>query len=85
MVNVDIDKDLYEDVKKIVKENKYDFPSVKFFIQKAVFNEIKKDDSEIERFYLKVKKMLRDDPELMERVDGVFESEARKQRRVVLR
>ena len=85
MVNVDIDKDLYEDVKKIVKENKYDFPSVKFFIQKAVFNEIKKDDSEIERFYLKVKKMLRDDPELMEKVDGVFESEARKQRKVVLR
>ena len=36
MVNVDIDADLYEDIKSIVKQNRLDYPSIRHFVQKML-------------------------------------------------
>lgn len=49
MVNVDIDGDLYEDIKSLVKQNKYDYPSVKFFVQKVVYNELRNSSEEFRK------------------------------------
>ena len=40
MVNVDIEKELYEDIKKAVQKKKYLYPSIKFFVQKSIYNEL---------------------------------------------
>ena len=40
MVNVDIDKELYEDIKRAVQKKKYHYSSIKFFVQKAIYNEL---------------------------------------------
>lgn len=42
MVNVNIDDELYEGIKEVVKKNKYNYPSIKFFVQKAVHSEFLK-------------------------------------------
>lgn len=42
MVNIDIDREIYDDLKKLVKDNKYEYPSIKFCCQKLLLNEIKK-------------------------------------------
>ena len=44
IVNVDIDSDLYDGIKRIIRKNKYDYPSIKFFVQKAIFNELRQGD-----------------------------------------
>lgn len=38
MVNVDIDIDLYGDIKDIVRKNKLTYPSIKFFVNKVLFD-----------------------------------------------
>ncbi|MBS1267271.1 MAG: hypothetical protein MAG795_01243 [Candidatus Woesearchaeota archaeon] len=42
MVNVDIDSRIYEDVKQFVETNSLDYPSIKFFVQKALMERLKK-------------------------------------------
>ena len=87
MVNVDIDKELYEHIKGVIKKKKYDYASVKFFVQKAILNELNhsKKDSEIdfEKFYAKLKEFLRNNPELMSKIDEVYFSEVKKIKREV--
>ena len=82
MVNVDIDRDLYNDIKKFVNKNKYLYPSVKFFVQKAVFNEIqsskKHANNDVESLYAKIKALLSYNPELRSRIDKFYDSEVRK-------
>ncbi|MEK6983473.1 MAG: hypothetical protein AABX33_02785 [Nanoarchaeota archaeon] len=80
MVNVDIDKDLYEDVKKAVKKKKYDYASVKFFVQKAIYNELlkSKDSFDSDKFYSKIKEFLKSNPELMSKIDETYSSEIKK-------
>ena len=80
MVNVDIDKDLYEDVKEVIKKKKYDYASVKFFVQKAIYNEIlsSKDSFDFDKFYSKIKEFLKNNPELMSKIDEVYSSEVKK-------
>lgn len=88
MVNVDIDKELYEDIKRAVKKNKYDYASVKFFVQKAIYNEILKSkdnfDTDFDKFYSKIKEFLKNHPELMSKVDEVYSSEVKKIKKGVL-
>jgi len=82
MVNVDIDKSLYEDVKKLIKKNKYDYPSVKFFVQKAVYNEIISkngfDHNDINGVFSKLKELLQNNPELKSKVDEIYSEELKK-------
>jgi len=74
MVNVDLDKQLYEEVKQLVKKHKLEFPSVKFFVQRAVVKEVKSSEHyEIEDFYSKVKEILSNDSKLKEKVEKIFE------------
>jgi len=40
MVNVDIDADLYEDIKSIVKQNRLDYPSIRHFVQKMLLEKV---------------------------------------------
>ncbi len=40
MVNVDIETSLYDKVKKMVSEDKIRYPSIKFFVQKAVMEKL---------------------------------------------
>ena len=40
MVNVDIDKDLYEDIKQVVKKDRLNFPSIRHFVQKMLLDKI---------------------------------------------
>ena len=40
LVNVDIDKDLYEDIKEVVKKDKLNFPSIRHFVQKMLFDKV---------------------------------------------
>lgn len=44
MVNVDIDKSLYENITKIVNENKLDFPSIRHFVNKMLFEKVKENN-----------------------------------------
>lgn len=82
MVNVDIDKELYEDIKKLVRQRKYDYPSVKFFVQKVVYNEILRSkgnfDNDFEQFYSKIKELLQNKPELKSKIDEIYASEIKK-------
>jgi len=48
MAMVDIDKELYEKIKKIVKENKIEYPTHQNFVNKAVNKLIIKEESEID-------------------------------------
>lgn len=71
MVNVNIDNELYEEIKKLTKKNKYFYPSIKFFIQKAVFNELlksKNNNHNSDVFYSKVKEIIKDNPELASKI-----------------
>ena len=71
MVNVDIDKYLYNDVKKFVREHRLEYPSVKFFVQKAVSNEIlypKNKLDDFEKAYTQLKKLLDDNRFLLEEI-----------------
>ena len=38
MTNVDIDQDLYEDIKQTVRENKIVYPSIRHFVHKALLD-----------------------------------------------
>ena len=88
MVNVDIDKDLYEDVKRIVKKNKYDYASLKFFVHKAIYNELlrSKDnfDIDFDKFYSRIKEILENNPELKFKVDEIYASEIKKIKKGVM-
>ena len=87
MVNVDIEKELYEDIKKIVRQNKYDYASIKFFVQKAIYNELasKNNSSGNDLFYSKVKELLDSNPELKSKIDEIHDSEVKKLKKGVLR
>ena len=82
MVNVDIDKDLYEDIKNVIEKRKYDYASVKFFVQKAIYNEIlrPKDnlDNDFDKFYSKIKELMQKNPELKSKVDEIYSEEIKK-------
>ena len=63
-------------------KNKYIYPSVKFFVQKAVYNEIqsskKNFNNDVEGFYAKIKALLSYNPELRSRIDKLYDSEVKK-------
>ena len=63
-------------------KNKYLYPSVKFFVQKAVYNEIKSSkknfNNDVEGFYAKIKSILAYNPELRSRIDRLYDSEVKK-------
>lgn len=40
MVNVDVDKDLYNDIREIVKKDKLNFPSIRHFVHKHLLDKI---------------------------------------------
>lgn len=40
MVNVDIDEDLYEDIKEAVKKDRLNFPSIRHFVHKMLMEKI---------------------------------------------
>lgn len=40
MVNVDIDPLIYNDLKKFVKDNKLNYPSVKFLVHKIIIDNL---------------------------------------------
>lgn len=89
MVNVDIDKELYEEVKQLVEKKKYDYPSVKFFVQKAVYHQMLKSKSSYEEnldeFYSKLKILLQNYPELRSKIDEVFAAEVSAIRKAIER
>ena len=82
MVNVDIEKELYEDIKRAVQNKKYHYSSIKFFVQKAIYNELVNSktyvDNNFDEFYSKLKEMLRSNPELMAKIDEIHHSEVKK-------
>ena len=82
MVNVDIDKDLYEDIKEVIKKKRYDYASVKFFVQKAIYNEILKSkdisDTNFDKFYSKIKELLQNNPQLKTKIEEIYDSEIKK-------
>ena len=86
MVNVDVDNDLYKDIKEVIKKKKYDYASVKFFVQKAIYNELlkSKDNLDFDKFYSKIKEFLKNNPELMSKIDEVYSSEVKKIKKGVL-
>ena len=88
MVNVDIDKELYEHIKGVIKKKKYDYASVKFFVQKAIYNQllISEDnfDTDFDKFYSKIKEILQNKPELKSKVDEIYASEIKKIKKGVL-
>jgi len=43
MVNVDIEEELYEQIKKIVDEMNIEYPSINNFVNRAVRNQVKID------------------------------------------
>ena len=87
MVNVDIEEELYEDIKKTVKQNKYDYASIKFFVQKAIYHELasKNNSSGNDLFYSKVKELIDSNPELKSKIDEIHDSEVKKLKKGVLR
>ena len=40
MVNVDIDTDLYEDIKQIVRKDRVNFASIRHFVQKMLLEKV---------------------------------------------
>ena len=40
LVNVDIDKDLYEDIREVVKKDKLNFPSIRHFVHKMLLDKV---------------------------------------------
>jgi hypothetical protein len=40
MVNVDIDPSIYKHLKRIVEQNRIEFPSIKFFVQKVLLERL---------------------------------------------
>ena len=81
MVNVDIDKELYEEIKQLIKKNKYDYSSVKFFVHKSIYNEILKSSNHLNDFeslYSQLKDLLKDNPSLKSRVEKIYSSETKK-------
>ena len=82
MVSVDIDRELYNDIKKMIMKYKYSYPSIKFFVQKAVYNEIQSSkknlNNDVESFYAKIKELLAYNPELKSRINRLYDSEVKK-------
>ena len=80
MVNVDIDRELYHEIKQIVKKKKYDYASVKFFVHKAIYNELlrSKDNFDFDKFYSKIKELLQNNPELKYKIDAIYAEEIKK-------
>ena len=82
MVNVDIEKELYEDIKRAVQNKKYHYSSIKFFVQKAIYNELLNSktfsDNNFDEIYSKLKETLRDNPELRAKIDEIHHSEVKK-------
>lgn len=46
MVQVDVDDDVYSEIKKYVENNKIKYPSIKNYIDKNLLINIKKDNKE---------------------------------------
>jgi|SRR3989344_216743 len=87
LVNVDVDNDLYEEIKQIIGKRKYDYSSVKFFVQRAIYNEIQRSkgaDSDFEKTFAKVKEILKHHPELKARLDEIYNSEIKKIKKGVM-
>jgi len=91
MVNVDIDKELYEGVKRAVQKRKYNYPSIKFFVQKAIYNElinsktyVDNDFNDFDELYSKLKESIRHNPKLRAKVDEIYNSEIKKIKRGIL-
>lgn len=82
MVNVDIDKELYDSIKGIVKTRKYHYPSIKFFVQKAVYNELVNAKSfpeyNFDDIYSRLKELLERHPELKSKIEKIHTSELKK-------
>ena len=82
MVNVDIDKELYEDVKRAVQKKGYHYSSIKFFVQKAIYNELVNSktyaDNDFDELYSRLKEIIRHNPELKAKVDEIYNSKIKK-------
>jgi len=80
MVNVDIDTELYEDVKSVIKKHRYEFPSIKFFVQKAIYKEIlnSTNDGSFHDFYAKLKEILRENKDVVAKIDQLYDSEIKR-------
>ncbi|MBI2647329.1 hypothetical protein HYW99_02535, partial [Candidatus Woesearchaeota archaeon] len=76
-------------IKRAIKKNKYHYPSIKFFVQKAIYNELSSykssSASEVDEFYSKLKDILEQNPDLKEKIDEIYSSEIKKLRRSVVR
>jgi len=49
LVNVDIDEDLYKDIKEVVKKDKLNFPSIRHFVHKMLIDKIMEKKNEEEK------------------------------------
>ena len=89
MVNVDIDRELYEGIKRAVQKKKYHYSSIKFFVQKAIYNELHTSkaysDDDIDELYSKLKETIKYNPELKAKVDDVYDKELKKIKKGILR
>ena len=85
MVNVDIEKELYEDIKRTVQKRKYHYPSIKFFVQKSIYNELLStknySDDNFDELYSKLKETIRFNPELRAKVDEMHGKEIKRLRK----
>ena len=77
MVNVDIDKDLYESIKELIKKRKYEYPSVKFFVQRAIYDRILNSNNK-DYIYDSLKQIIKGSPELKDKIDVAFNSKLKK-------
>lgn len=48
MVNVDIDNNLYEKIKKLVLEDKLRYPSIKFFVQTSLLEKALREKENVD-------------------------------------
>jgi len=82
MVNVDIDETLYADIKEKVKERKFEYPSIKFFVQRAICNELlgtkNSSDKDFERFYSRLKEAIKNNPDFKSKLDEAYSAEIKK-------
>ena len=89
MVNVDIDRDLYNDIKQSIRKYKYHYPSIKFFVQRAIYNELliskSRFDKDIEKPYSQLKEFIEQHPELKSKIDEAYAAEVKKAKRVAVR
>ncbi len=49
LVNVDIDEELYSSIKRQIDKKRFVYPSIKFFVQSAIYKELRILESSEER------------------------------------